>query len=168
MKNKRFSLYLIFTILCMFLIFNFSNKNAAKSNSTSKTLINNGIIVYEKVFHKDLDNEKIIKKLNYPVRKVAHYSIYFILGILIYNFLLTTNLKRKELISILICFLYATLDEFHQLFISGRTGQLKDILIDTSGALTAIILLRYIKKVKLKNKRVKVAQDKKLCYIKLK
>jgi len=152
MKNNKFYLYLVFTILCMLLIFTFSNKNAQTSNSTSKNLINNIINIYEKVFSKEVDNEKVIKKLNYPIRKLAHYSIYFLLGILIYNFIANTTIKKKFLTSLLICLCYATLDEFHQLFISGRTGQIKDILIDTSGALTAILLLNYHDKIKFKRK----------------
>ena len=39
------------------------------------------------------------------------------------------------------------IDEMHQLFVNGRTGQIRDILIDTLGALTAIIILNlYYKK----------------------
>lgn len=37
-------------------------------------------------------------------------------------------------------FLYACLDEFHQLFVAGRCGQPADVAIDTSGALVAVVV----------------------------
>ncbi len=37
-------------------------------------------------------------------------------------------------------FLYACLDEFHQLFVAGRCGQPFDVAIDTSGALVAVAI----------------------------
>lgn len=38
--------------------------------------------------------------------------------------------------------LYGISDEFHQLFVPGRHGQLADVLFDTSGALAMILLIR--------------------------
>ena len=37
--------------------------------------------------------------------------------------------------------MFASFDEFHQLFVSNRTGRLFDILIDTSGSLLSIIII---------------------------
>ena len=37
---------------------------------------------------------------------------------------------------------FAALDEFHQLFVEGRAGSLKDVLIDSCGSLTGIIFVR--------------------------
>ena len=42
---------------------------------------------------------------------------------------------------ILIVILYASTDEFHQLFVPGREGTFRDVLIDTSGAIIAIIFI---------------------------
>ena len=38
---------------------------------------------------------------------------------------------------------YAISDELHQTFIPGRFGSLADVLIDTSGALTALLIAHY-------------------------
>ena len=43
-----------------------------------------------------------------------------------------------------ICFLYACTDEFHQLFIAGRSAEIKDVLIDSFGSLTSILLCNFI------------------------
>jgi len=42
---------------------------------------------------------------------------------------------------LLVAFLYALLDEYHQTFTRRRTGSVYDSLIDTSGAATALVLL---------------------------
>ena len=76
MKKKKI-IYIILIILCMLTIFAFSNKNSIKSDKTSKGLIYNILNTYEKVTNKNINKEKIVKKLNYPVRKIAHYTIYF-------------------------------------------------------------------------------------------
>ena len=57
--------------------------------------------------------------------------------------LFTFNMKMywRMSLSLLFCFLYACSDEFHQLFIPGRSGQFIDILIDTSGALIMLLII---------------------------
>ena len=105
--KKRIILYIILTIVCMITIFYFSSRNAIESNGTSKWLIKYFVTIYEKVTKSNVNEELIINKLNYPVRKLAHFSIYFLLGIIIYLLFLQTNLKRKLLISISLCIIYA-------------------------------------------------------------
>ena len=47
-------------------------------------------------------------------------------------------------LTILICFVYSCTDEFHQLFINGRTGQFSDCIIDTLGATIGSILTKVL------------------------
>ncbi len=154
--NKKI-IYVFLVLLCMIIIFLFSSKNSTISNGMSKKLINSGVVFYEKVFDKEVDNNYIVNKFNYPIRKLAHYSIYFLLGIFVYNVIYCMKVKYKSIIAFLICFLYASLDEFHQLFVSGRTGQFRDIVIDTLGALTAIIILSLCYKKIAKRSKIKLA-----------
>lgn len=126
----------------MVTIFYLSSRNTTQSNSTSKTIVKYLITTYEKISNKNLNDEELITKLNHPIRKLAHFSIYFLLGIFIYNIFLLTNIKHKILLSIIICFLYAIGDETHQLFISGRTGQFIDVLIDSIGSLTSMLIVK--------------------------
>lgn len=145
------AIYLILTIISMFIIFNFSSKNSNESNSTSKTLIKKALVVYEKIFDKKVDTDKLITKLNYPVRKLAHFSIYFLLGICVYQLLRCINFPHQNLIALLICATYASFDEIHQLYVGGRTGQVRDVLIDSLGALISILIMNVIYKLKHKN-----------------
>lgn len=143
--SRKLFVYILLSILCMITIFTLSSKNTTESNGTSKKLIKSFVHIYEQVFDKDIDEEVIITKLNYPIRKLAHFSIYLLLGIFVYNIFLLTGFKHKELLSILICMIYAITDETHQLFISGRTGQVLDVFIDTMGSLTSILLIKLIR-----------------------
>ncbi|MCM3610478.1 VanZ family protein [Planococcus sp. MERTA32b] len=74
------------------------------------------------------------------VRKNAHFIAYLILGVLLANALgRWGNLSVQPLLSAFaIAVLYAASDEFHQLFIEGRSGEVRDVLIDSAGAATGI------------------------------
>ena len=57
--------------------------------------------------------------------------------------------KNKILISLIVGFLYASSDEFHQYFIPGRGAMVTDVLIDTLGVSFGIALVLTIKKLYL-------------------
>ena len=134
----------ILVILWMILIFIFSNVDSDNSNKTSMDTIDK---IIDKVDEATYDagirdhhvsNDKkllLISNLNMPIRKLAHFTEYLILCLLLINALNLSNIKHKYLISIIICILYAFTDEYHQTFINGRTGQILDVLIDSSGSL---------------------------------
>ena len=93
---------------------------------------------------------------DFIVRKAAHFTEYFILYILLYR---AINTKRNGDIkvfigSILIVFLYACSDEFHQAFVPGRGPAFRDVLVDTCGGLTAFLIM-YIVTLK-KNSALKI------------
>lgn len=124
---------LLLIIIWLLVIFLFSNQDG--STSTSLT---NGIL--EKyLFFVDSDIFFMI------IRKMAHITEYFILGILVLNFINEFKVDKKLIISILICFILASFDEFHQLFIPDRTGCLLDVFIDMIGASLGILILSLIK-----------------------
>ena len=45
---------------------------------------------------------------------------------------------QRIALALVICVLFAMLDEFHQLFVPGRGAQVKDVIIDTTGAIVGI------------------------------
>ena len=87
----------------------------------------------------------ITDKLNYPMRKLMHASVYFVLTLFLINAFYQSGIKNKKMLifSIIICFLYACSDEFHQSF-TERTASFKDVLIDTFGGLISILLVKII------------------------
>ena len=146
----------VYVILILFwggVIYKLSSMNSNNSNSSSTGIIGNFIEDSVKVTNKaGLSNshpneskiDKTSKLLNAPLRKVMHATVYFILAIMIILFITVMQEKKKYflalLITIVICFLFACTDEYHQTFVGGRTGQFKDVLIDTSGALAGTLL----------------------------
>ena len=55
------------------------------------------------------------------------------------------SLKRNIAIFVL-CLLYALSDEFHQTFVPGRLFQIQDLLIDSAGILTGILIFQTYRK----------------------
>jgi VanZ family protein len=49
--------------------------------------------------------------------------------------------RWSPFIALLLCSLYSVSDEFHQIFIPGRTASARDILIDTLAALGGVIVM---------------------------
>ena len=135
-----------------------SSLNATTSSDLSGGIIENTIRVFINEENQLNDKElyTIIDSWQFIVRKSAHFIIYFILGVLIYFGLekFIYNKKRNILVSFIVCLLYATTDEVHQLFVSGRSGQVSDVALDSLGALLGIIsiclMLRKLKKLKQK------------------
>ena len=153
MKLKRV-IYTILLIIWMLVIFLFSNQTASKSQSASDKVASDIVDVVEVVTKNDIKESKkesIIENTRFIVRKTAHFTLYFILGIIVYLLLTSYNVKRPIFYSILFCFLYACSDEIHQLFSSGRTAKVMDVCIDTFGSSVAIIIFSTITKL-LKHK----------------
>ena len=127
---------IILVLLWMVMIFLLSNEEAVKSSKKSDDLIIKSVELFTGKSLSDQEKEKVLKYLVFPVRKCAHLSLYLILGILVISLLreyMVINTKLV-LLSLLICFLYACSDEIHQLFVPGRSGEVRDVLIDTLGA----------------------------------
>lgn len=123
---SRIKFFRIFSIVTMILIFWFSHQNGEESLKQS-----NFILQYLK---------EVLKVFNLDVRKLAHFTIYLVLGS---SYFLSFKIldKRSAIISIILTTLYACTDEFHQGFIPGRGPALKDILIDTLGGGLGITII---------------------------
>lgn len=140
----------ILIIFWMCLIFYFSNQPSSESTSVSDGVMAKIINIVEVITNHEFNETQIDNIYKYgitPLRKLAHFSIYFILGILMYNLVKEYN-KKILVISLLCCILYACSDEIHQLFIFGRSGEVRDVLIDSLGSLLGILLIK-----KLENRK---------------
>lgn len=141
----------ILIILWMATIFILSNQKAQDSKQLSNSFIAKTIIkIYEMKNGEISEKKKIEIKENYSfiVRKAAHFTIYLILGLLVSVVLTERCFTLKEIVlySILICMAYAASDEIHQIFVSGRSCELRDVLVDTCGSTIGILLNTIINK----------------------
>lgn len=159
MKVKK-AICIILVIIWMNAIFWFSNQQGTGSSSTSKKVseIIVNIIDINKQYS-DAEKEEIINVVEPIIRKLAHYTLYAIGGILITNsvYQFSNKEKRVIVISAIIGILYATSDEMHQLMVPGRSCSIKDIIIDSIGILTGIALFLLVKEI---IKRVLVSNSK--------
>ena len=146
-KNILRIIFLILIIINSLIIFGFSSQNGEESSSLSKTVITKiaDILNVKKV------NRKVFLDLGEKIiRKLAHFSIYTLLGIWSISFLYTFNIKLKYKVVITSTwgFLYAITDEFHQMFSSGRHASIDDVIIDTLGVIFGLLLVLLILKIK--------------------
>ena len=133
-------------ILWMIVIFSFSSADANKSTGTSDKVITTMIEIKDKITDQETpisEKEIIVKNSSFYVRKIAHITEYLILGILMFNTLKQFNILNIYY-AIILCVLYSCTDEFHQLFINGRSGSFRDVLIDTIGILLGTYLYKIL------------------------
>ena len=153
MKVKVIRFILVLLLLVTFgMIFNFSNQDSDKSGSTSQKLteaITRDIKAIQEL-NKD-EKAKVIDQIENIIRKIAHFSLYALVGFLLMSLLITYNINEKNKIisTVTIGAIYAISDEFHQSFISGRSGQVSDVFLDTLGvSVGGLFILLIIKTVK--------------------
>lgn len=135
MKKKNIDWLLVLGWLI--LIFVFSSQPGEVSSENNKF-----VIQVFKFLGLDL-NSMLGTLSDFIVRKAAHFTEYFILYMLLYRAINTKkNWNLKVFIwSLVIVFLYACSDEFHQAFVPGRGPAFRDVMVDTSGGLTASLFL---------------------------
>lgn len=74
---------------------------------------------------------------DFLLRKIAHILEFAILTFLFLRALAKEKLSNKKIViySIIFAIFYALIDEYHQTFIQGRRGSLRDVGIDGVGIL---------------------------------
>ena len=79
--------------------------------------------------------------VEFLIRKGSHFIYFGVIALAIYIAL--PRFKYRKLTAVIITMLLAIADEFRQSFTSGRTASLQDVLLDTSGAIAALLLLTF-------------------------
>lgn len=148
--KKSFWFFLFITIIIMVTIFRFSAQTAVESSDTSMNFIR--VLLHDRLLEvMSLEEaEKFEVGIETFVRKSAHFFIYMCLGFFSAMTLYCSGKVHKSYILFIIpfvfCMFYASTDEVHQLFVPGRSGEVRDVLIDSSGSLVGIFLSFLIRK----------------------
>ena len=147
------------------IIFGFSAENGDKSASTSTKVARFIVIHSEKIKSEEQINREV-EMIQPIIRKIAHFSIYTLLGFCIMGCAATYKGSKiiKFDISVIISFLYACTDEWHQSFIPGRSAQFSDVCLDTLGAFLGIMVILiaiwiYEASVKRSSKKIKTLAE---------
>ena len=150
-KNKTMSkigkiLLPVLTVCWMMVIFWFSAAPAPESSEMSYTVgIQIGKIAVADFYAWTTEKQNAFaEKIEYPIRKMAHATEYAILGMLMSGAVYAYSVCGKKVIRYawILATIYAATDEFHQLFVPGRSGQFRDVLLDSTGAAVGLLILR--------------------------
>ena len=160
-KNRTeicFRIFALLSLAIMVLIFCFSAQEADESSAFSDGFF--ALLMSGKI---PILSPLVIRTRLFdyvPIRKCAHATIYFLLGCSVCAAAGFYDLSRREsedqafrslrlrpfipfrlLLPWGICVFYACTDEFHQRFVEGRSGEIRDVLIDGSGAAVGVLLI---------------------------
>ena len=148
---KKF-VYILLLIISMSTMHYFSSQDGSTSKAQSNAVIEIIDDIRDKVTIKNEKlkkiNEAVMKELkkhkkSLLVRKAAHFTMYAVIGgtamLVIYSF--SKHIFLSATLSFTLAFLYAIFDERSQMAVDGRSGNFTDVLIDSSGALLAILIL---------------------------
>lgn len=160
MKINIIRAILIILLIAIFTtIFDFSSQDGEKSGSLSREIT--------EVVTKDIKSiqkleknakEEALKKIEHIIRKIAHFSIYMLVGILMMSLMYTYKLEqfKKIGVSFVVGLLYAISDEIHQSFIPDRSPLVGDVCIDSCGVIVGIgivvIVCKIIEEIKQRKK----------------
>ena len=175
MKIKVIRIILLILILINCLtIFIFSSEISDDSGNRSGRVVNFIAEIIPDIKNMEETEKEIFKsEVMHPiVRKIAHFTIYETLGILSMCLALTyKGTKYQKGLSVtLFCLMYSISDEIHQSFVPDRSSEIRDVLIDTLGAITGILLICLIcfiyRKITKKQKvNKKIDKDTKILFI---
>lgn len=139
-------------ILMGLAIFGFSGQNGEQSGGLSSKIASIIVDSADKAGIIDIDEagkQILIDKMQYPIRKCAHMTEYAVFATLTFIALYYDGIRKRMtyILAVIIAFLFACTDEFHQLFVPGRSGQFTDVCIDTIGACIGMLIIFLIRKI---------------------
>lgn len=142
MKEKNKIVSWIFVCVWMALIFYLSHQSGEESSELSSGVMQTIVTIITSVLPLKID----LSQFHLYIRKGAHFFAYFMLGILVINALKKNEkIIWKDLVyALMICVIYAISDEIHQVFVPGRSGEVRDVIIDSAGSLSGIMIYFFI------------------------
>ena len=141
----------IVTVAWGVFIYSMSAEDSVQSGNTSGKVVESvaGVIVpnYNKLPEKD--KEAVRDKMTLPIRKLAHFSEFAILGALIMTSVKLTFDKKYKLLIYLsaataLGVAYSVFDEIHQASVPGRAPMFTDVLIDSAGVLFGVAFVSLV------------------------
>lgn len=132
-------------LVWMLLIFLFSAQNGSLSSSVSEDFAAKVFSLIYPEFNQMSAGEQLLflESVMLPIRKLAHFTLYFVLGLIASGLFVTIRncgMFFKSAVSWGVCVLYAISDEIHQYFVPERACAALDVLIDSAGAILAVAL----------------------------
>lgn len=151
----------ILLVILYVIIFSFSEQDGEESGSLSHMISEECVEMLREVAGRDWSVDfcrELSDYLEHPIRKMAHFSEYACMGILVYVLWRQWRKRDRKLCGVVICWvlLSAIGDEIHQLFVPGRWGSVADVLLDTCGGVFGLLICLFVEYVqnRIKLKRM--------------
>ena len=134
-------------LMMMYIIFSFSAQDGAASANLRYRVSYKAVSIADRALDLELTDKQVsrcIRKIHFYIRKFAHFSEYFLLAVTVAFPLYVYGIRGIWLLVAggILCIGFAALDELHQYFVSGRSCSVRDVVIDSCGSLTGILLVR--------------------------
>ena len=152
MKRHTGKISFIITFLWVAVIFSFSLQPATTSSEVSRG-VGEWLVETFAPFLSERREAMPVEQLEFLhtlLRKAGHFSEFFVLGVLAILSALQTKVRYRLLSALSFCALVAAVDETIQLFVSGRSGQVTDVVLDSVGALCGIVVFVCVRKIFVK------------------
>lgn len=132
-------------------VFSFSAQDGEESGSLSRDVSYMLVRGFDHLTGTVRSTEQLnetVEAMQWGIRKTAHFTEYFILGVLLFMLLKPGRNKVMWPVLVAVILLSASADEFHQTFVPGRCGSPKDVLLDFAGGITGCLICFGIGKLK--------------------
>ena len=147
----RRKIFLVLTLCQMLIIFLLSNQIGEISGEISENFANT-MSIEQVNEYTAVSTQPLFG--GFSLRKYAHIFLYALLGVFVFFFMKESKkFYIRPVVSILICYVYAVIDEVHQYFVPGREAQFNDTLIDAIGFI-GVILICWIVTLLIKRKKL--------------
>lgn len=146
-KAKRIRPWLELTLIPILLILVMMYLLSAQNAETSANLSGGIVVRILRILHPDYpalpesEQLSLLETWSFLVRKAAHFTEFFILGVFTCLHGMFGSGKRIPAFAVLFCALAAVSDEVHQMFVDGRGPGVGDVLLDTAAASAAVCLI---------------------------
>lgn len=137
-KRVRLIIFALISLLWVAVIFSFSLQPASESGDLSMSLTKKIVLFFFPGM-----SEGRLDFWDHIVRKAAHFTEYFILGVFVSAAFLQTDVKHNKLIAFVCAAAVSCADETLQVFTEGRAGRFTDVLLDCFGVLAGIFALAF-------------------------
>lgn len=149
-NRKRHKIYLILTlipvIVTAIMIFCFSAQTGEESSKTSGKVVEKVVEIVKPDIEElpELEREEWINKLQHWVRKTAHFLEYTMFGFFLLLHIRVRGDKHAAWWAVGIGAAYAATDEFHQFLTGSRSGQVADVLLDSTGVFVGVMIMQIL------------------------
>ena len=144
MKIFRRVAALILLLLILSAIFQFSSQTAGESDDLS---LNVSKLIFKIIYGEE--RPELASAFNRVLRKIAHFAVFFALGFALCFFIGSFNKAPKTRVAAALIsgFVFAVIDESHQIFVSGRGPGLSDVCIDFAGIALATAIYSLVSRI---------------------